>query len=326
MVESIPDILRSWLETPGRDLDGSGPILKSGAPPGNFGDLGALIDRSLKAARVGIWECTLPDETLRWTDTVFELFDIEPQSAISRDYIVSLYCPQSRLDLKAVRDKAIEDGTGFTLDARITTAKGNLRWIRITAIVDRIDGRPVRIFGMKQDITSEKLMFEQIRRMTEVDSLTGLASRARFEDLFRTIWTEKQALPHALLLIDLDGFKAVNDRLGHQAGDEFLRLTARRLIEAAPTAVMRARIGGDEFAIIQAFETQQDLIMLTRQIAEVLDDDVSLSLHGLTVSASIGAAAISPTSTPEEIFLRADRALYRAKACGKAAFNLDLQP
>ncbi|MBT9369505.1 GGDEF domain-containing protein [Rhizobium sp. CSW-27] len=326
MVETMPNILRSWLETHRQVLDGSRPILRNSAPPEDFGDLDTLIDRSFKAARVGIWECSLPDETLRWTDTVFELFEIEPQSKIRRDDIVALYAPESRLELKAVRDRAIETGEGFSLDARITTARGNLRWIRITAIVDRINGRSVRLFGMKQDITTEKVMFEQIRRMSEVDSLTGLTSRARFEELFREICEQPHQEPHALLLIDLDGFKAVNDRLGHQAGDAFLQLTARRLEDAAPQAVTRARLGGDEFAIIHPWQTREELTALTRQITRALNDRNSLVSHGLTVSASIGVAAIRPAATPEEIFLRADRALYSVKAGGKAAFNLDLRP
>ncbi|WP_244617909.1 GGDEF domain-containing protein [Rhizobium sp. RU35A] len=326
MVESMPNILRSWLETHRQVRDGSRPILRNSAPSEDFGELDMLIDRSFKAARVGIWECSLPDETLRWTDTVFELFEIEPQSKISRDYIVSLYAPESRLDLKAVRDRALESGEGFTLDARITTAKGNLRWIRITAIVDRINGRSVRLFGMKQDITAEKVMFEQIRRMTEIDSLTGLTSRAKFEELFRNVCQHPLPEPHALLLIDLDGFKAVNDRLGHQAGDAFLRLTADRLAEATPDALTRARLGGDEFAILHAWQTPEDLTALTRRLADLLDDQVSLARHGLAVSASIGVAAIRPDSTPEAIFLRADRALYSVKAGGKAAFALDLAP
>ncbi|MDO1582191.1 GGDEF domain-containing protein [Rhizobium oryzicola] len=321
----MPNILRSWLDTRRKASPDSKPILRNSAPGDDFGDLETVIDRSFKAARVGIWECTLPDETLRWTDTVFELFEIEPQSAIKRDDVVALYAPESRAELKLVRDKAIRDGEGFSLDARITTAKGNPRWIRITAIVDQIDGKSVRLFGMKQDITAEKLMFEQIRRMSEVDGLTGMASRMKFEELFRKIWEQPTDFPHALLLIDLDGFKAVNDKLGHQAGDEFLRLTARRLEEAAPDALTRARLGGDEFAIIHAWKTRDALTALTSQITRALDDQSSLIGHGIKVSASVGVATIDPASTPEQIFLRADRALYRVKADGKAAFNLDIQ-
>ena len=322
----MPNILRSWLETRRQAQVETAPVLSNDAPAGQFGDLQSLIDRSFKAARVGIWECTLPDETLRWTDTVFELFDLEPQSKISRDYIVSLYSEQSRAELKRVRDRALAEGDGFTLDACITTARGNLRWIRITAIVEQVDGRPVRLFGMKQDITAERMLFDQIRRMTEVDSLTGLASRSRFEAMFNALCADPGGVPHALLLIDLDGFKAVNDTLGHQAGDGFLKLTAERLCRAAPDAALCARIGGDEFALLHHWQDPADLAALGRRLADGLNDPHTLSGHGLCVSASVGGAVIVPGRSADETFLRADRALYGVKSGGKGTFGIDMEP
>ena len=106
-----------------------------------FNRLQELFEKTFKAARVGIWECSLPDETLTWTDTVFELFDLDPRSPLRRDDIVALYTPASRKDLGRIRSAAIDEGEGFTLDAEIVTAKGNRRWIRITALVERADGR-----------------------------------------------------------------------------------------------------------------------------------------------------------------------------------------
>lgn len=322
----MPNILRSWLETRRSPTDEPGTILAQARSAGHFSDLQDLVDKSFRAARVGIWECTLPDETLRWTDTVFELFDLEPQAKISRDEIVSLYTDDSRKQLKQVRDEALRNGGGFTLDAEIVTAKGNSRWIRITAIVEHVEGVPVRLFGMKQDITAEKAMFEQVRRLTEVDGLTGLASRSKFEQVFGTLCATRDGQPHALLLIDLDGFKAVNDTLGHQEGDDYLRLTARRLLEAAPQAHLVARLGGDEFAVIHPVPSPSALEELASRIASALDDRTVLAGSGIRVSASLGGALLSQDRTPKEIFSRADKALYRVKSEGKSTFNLDLTP
>ncbi len=104
---------------------------------------------------------------------------------------------------------------------------------------------------MKLDITAEKMMFDQIRYLAEFDILTGLPNRAQFQ-------TALQRLPlrcisgstAALLLIDLDGFKGINDTFGHQAGDECLKETAERLLAACKGADLVARIGGDEFAVL----------------------------------------------------------------------------
>lgn len=320
----MPNILRSWLETRRPVQRDNGPILAASASSEPFSDLQDIVDRSFRAARVGIWECTLPDETLRWTDTVFELFDLEPQATIRRDDIVALYAEHSRRELKRVRDQALQDGGGFTLDAEIHTARGNSRWIRITALVEQVDGVAVRLFGMKQDITTEKKMFDEVRRLTEIDSLTGLASRSRFEALFEEICAGHPGGTHALLLIDLDGFKAVNDRLGHQQGDAFLKLTAERITAAAPEALICARLGGDEFAVIHPARGPAALHAIAGDIAVALDDRHSLAAHGIAVTASLGGALIAGPSTPAEIFSRADKALYRVKSRGKAAFQIDL--
>lgn len=320
----MPNILRSWLETRRPLSNDQGPILAQSGSGEHFSDLQNLVDQSFRAARVGIWECTLPDETLRWTDTVFELFDLEPQAKISRETIVSLYTEESRKQLKQVRDEALRNGGGFTLDAEIRTARGNERWIRITAIVEHVDGRAVRLFGMKQDITAEKAMIEQVRQLTEVDGLTGLASRSRFERLFEDLCGTPADATHALLLIDLDGFKAVNDTLGHQEGDDYLRLTAARLREAAPDAHLIARLGGDEFAIIHAFSSYEMLEDIAARLTGTLDDRHTLASSGIAVSASLGGARIAPDRTSKEIFSRADKALYRGKSEGKRTFNLDL--
>lgn len=279
-----------------------------------FHHLQNLFDKSFKAARVGIWECTLPDETLTWTDTVYELFELEPRSPVAREVAVALYLPESRRKLAEVRSAAIRDGDGFTLDAQIMTGKGNLRWIRITAIVERVDGQPVRIFGMKQDITAEKTLFEQIRRSAETDPVTGLASRTKFEAAFDEAVMASASQQKALLLIDLDRFKAVNDRLGHQAGDDCLRDAGRRISEVTPGAAVMARLGGDEFAIIADCESAESLAEMARRVADKLEWWVGSFPDKLKVSASVGTAMILPGIPAKDIFAEADRALYAVKA------------
>jgi diguanylate cyclase (GGDEF)-like protein len=286
-----------------------------------FNRLQELFEKTFSAARVGIWECSLPDETLTWTDTVFELFDLDPQSPLRRDDIVALYTPASRKDLGRMRNAAIQEGEGFTLDAEIVTAKGNRRWIRITALVERANGCPKRIFGMKQDITTEKAMFDQIRRLTEIDPMTGLASRAKFESVFEAVCADPAGAVHGLLLIDLDGFKAVNDALGHQAGDQCLTTAARRLAAAVPEAVLVARLGGDEFAVIQPCQSAQQLEETGRRIVDALEFGWGSVPNQLGISASVGGVVIANGAAPKDIFALADDALYRVKAEGKCGFR-----
>lgn len=283
----------------------------------DFNRLQDLFEKSFKAAGVGIWECSLPDETLTWTDTVFELFELDPNVPLRREDIVALYTPHSKQKLSELRSAAIRDGEGFSLDAEIVTAKGNTRWIRISAVVERVNGTPSRIFGMKQDVTAEKQMFDHFRRLAEVDAMTGLASRARFETVFSAVCASRESPASGFLLIDLDGFKALNDTLGHQSGDACLVHAAGKLAAALPEAHLIARLGGDEFGVIHACASASELQTLGNRIVQALESWWGTYPDKLKVSASVGGALIRPDANPKDVFAAADRALYAAKAQGK---------
>jgi len=323
----MSNTLRSLREpsNDGRDSN-AGKILPAGANSSvQFHRLQALFDRSFKAARVGIWECTLPDQSLTWTDTVYDIFELEPGSPLLRQDTVDMYTPESQKKLSEIRCATIKDGDGFTLDAQIITAKGNLRWIRITAIVERENGNPVRIFGMKQDITAEKNTFEHIRQLAETDAVTGLASRMKFESVLDEAVGGGLARPQALLLVDLDGFKAVDDMLGHQAGDECLKDAGRRILQAVPEATLIARLGGDEFAVIHACDNADSLEGIGRRVVANMECWVGAYPQKLKVSASGGATMIVPGVPAKDIFARADRALYAVKAKGKNGLEVSVE-
>ena len=281
-----------------------------------------LFDRSFKAARIGVWECSLPDQTLSWTDTVYEFFDLVPQTPLARDEIVKLYTPETRKLLNEVREKAIRTGEGFTLDAQIITAKGNCRWIKITACVEFANGTAARIFGVKQDVTAEKTMVEQLRRVAERDTLTELTSRTRFETFFSEICGADSQRTRALLLADLDGFKAVNDALGHQAGDDCLKVAGRRLSQAVPDADMIARIGGDEFAIIHPCSSAEDLAKIATRVVNGMNWMISTPTKNIQIATSVGAAIIVPGQSPKNIFAKADHVLYEVKSAGRNGFRI----
>ncbi len=273
-----------------------------------------IFSRASEAARIGVWECTLPDEALTWTDVVYDLFDLPRGSTINRPMMLACYTDASREALTLVRDRAIAERGGFTLDAEIVTFKGRRRWIRLTASVESEDGVPVRIFGMKQDITEERLLLERTRYLAEFDVMTGLANRSQFQS--------RLADAGALILVDLDGFKQVNDTYGHAVGDDCLREAARRLRAACRDAALVARIGGDEFAVLldgapsdPALDTQAAAIIaaLTRDF----DDDG----RAIALGASAGIARADGCDA-DDLFARADAALYAAKAAGRGTFRM----
>ena len=114
-----------------------------------------MYDRVSTLAKIGVWECDLATGQLTWTDLVYDMFGIRRGTPIDRETTLRLYEPNSRRDMERLRSEAINSGTGFALDIQIKPAVSEVRWVRLTAEVEQEAGRSVRIFGTKQDITSE---------------------------------------------------------------------------------------------------------------------------------------------------------------------------
>ncbi|HEY0313521.1 MAG TPA: ATP-binding protein [Allosphingosinicella sp.] len=124
-----------------------------------------MYDRASALARIGVWECDLATEELTWTDGVYDLFELPRGCALDRSEIVTFYDEDSRRQMERKRAAAIASGGSFSLDVKIRTAKGNARWIRLTADVETENGRSVRIFGTKQDITEAKAAQEKVQAL-----------------------------------------------------------------------------------------------------------------------------------------------------------------
>jgi diguanylate cyclase (GGDEF)-like protein/PAS domain S-box-containing protein len=277
-----------------------------------------LLDRAMALAKIGAWSCNLADNRLSWSTGVYDLFGLSVRTALDRRQTVEMYTEESREALERLRTQTIAKRGTFTLDAQIARATGDKRWMRITGeVTDDKHGTP-HLHGLKQDITEEKSRSEELRRLAENDTLTGLASRAVYEDRFlnRHRLTSSVMRLGALILFDLDGFKSINDRLGHAAGDACLRVFAERLSANFPKALLIARIGGDEFAVIVGDEEPKLLIeahvarFLTRLRAPILWRE-----HMFTIAATSGLAIPSDPHSydAEELFVSADLALYDAK-------------
>ncbi|MBZ9706364.1 diguanylate cyclase [Mesorhizobium sp. ESP7-2] len=279
-----------------------------------------IFDRASAAARIGVWECSLPDERLTWTDVVYDLFDLPRGSVLDRGEIIKCYPAESRKALDSLRGRAIAERSGFTLDAEITTVAGHCRWIRITATVECEADMPVRIFGMKQDITEEKILSDRMRYLAEFDAMTGLANRARFQA--RLGHAEEGRPVGALLLIDLDGFKAVNDTFGHVVGDECLKAAAERLTGGCGGAELVARVGGDEFAVLLGPHLDRAAVSgMARHLIEAMAKPLPVRGQSLRLGASVGIA-FAEAGQPCDLFMQADTALYAAKAAGRNTFRI----
>lgn len=309
----------------------------SPAPSGGRFDKTALIEHALALAGIGAWSCDLADSSLLWTAGTYDLFGLPAGTRIDRREIIAMYAEESRETLERLRAKAIADAgtdTGadarqarFSLDAQIVRTDGVRRWIRLTGDVVVDGGRARRLYGVKQDITDEKLRWEAMRRLAEHDALTGLASRAVFQSRFLDAPAGGAGIAPlgALILFDVDGFKQVNDRFGHAAGDACLRAVAERLAAGFPDAPMIARIGGDEFAVLVRAETLGAALEVRLAAAlDALRMPIAWAGEILRVAASAGVAAARDAYAydAEAMFAVADAALYAAKTAGRNTFRV----
>ena len=163
----------------------------------------------------------------------------------------------------------------------------------------------------------------QLEQIAYVDPLTGLGNRRLFEDEMRARMTSGAGCL-TLLLIDLDGFKKINDTLGHDAGDALLKVTAQRLVAAVRDTDHVARLGGDEFAVVLAQTCEfLSVEIVCRRILKSITEPVPFRDTTMRVSASIGSARCPSQGTAtDSLYKSADLALYEAKASGRNTWRL----
>jgi diguanylate cyclase (GGDEF)-like protein len=175
------------------------------------------------------------------------------------------------------------------------------------------------------DISERKRTADKIAHMAHHDALTGLANRVLLRTHIEIALgrQRRHGEGFALLLIDLDRFKPVNDTFGHAAGDELLRCVAQRLRECVREVDVVARLGGDEFAILQVATANRECVeVLARRVVDVISAPYQLDGHPASVGASIGIARSADSPEIEQLFQNADLALYRVKAEGRNNFRL----
>ncbi|WP_332685863.1 sensor domain-containing diguanylate cyclase, partial [Devosia sp.] len=276
-----------------------------------------LFERASATAKIGVWQCDLADNSLLWTNGVYDLFEIERGTQVTRELSLSCYTEASRRQMEAARAHAIATCTDFALTVEIITVRGKRRWMRLTGAVESRNGVATRIFGMKQDVTEEKLMADRTRYLAEFDVMTGLANRSQFQAHLAGFDAQGGNGSGALLLVDLDGFKQVNDTYGHALGDECLKEAALRLTASCANAQLVARIGGDEFAVLLGPATPADAAeALAEGIVATIGQPFVRGGHTFKLGASVGVAHYRGGFS-QDLFRQADTALYAAKDAGR---------
>jgi diguanylate cyclase (GGDEF)-like protein/PAS domain S-box-containing protein len=217
-------------------------------------------------------------------------------------------------DLALVDDVLAGRRATYQMHKRYIHADGRVIWALLSvSLATDEEGRPLHFISQIQDVTERRELEEQLRHQAEHDPLTGLPNRRRFEhELERQI---ERCARHgeraALAVIDLDRFKDVNDVHGHATGDKLLAAVGTALHERLRATDVAARIGGDEFAVLLIGVDEQGAATAAAGIAHAIGEHARAA--GLPASASVGIAEMEPGVSADELFVRADRAMYGAK-------------
>jgi diguanylate cyclase (GGDEF)-like protein/PAS domain S-box-containing protein len=274
----------------------------------------ALFDRVQALAHIGGWEWDCTTDSLYLTDESARIL-AQATAPATMPEMVDCLAAGERPRLRAALDQAIREGRSFGLDLQGARADGRVFWVRV--IGGGVPGEPAtsRLTGTLQDITELKRGEETLRVQARSDPLTGLMNRDAILGEIAARMSDPAQSRVAVLYIDLDRFKVVNDVLGHNAGDELLMNAARRILRAVGTEGLIARFGGDEFLVV--CNTEDDEGRPERVADAILDafgDSFRFEKEEFAITASIGIArAPGDGDRPQVLIHNADAAMYDSK-------------
>lgn len=274
-----------------------------------------------RMADMGSYRYDIEKKSTAWSDGVFAIHERPVSVGVPSTGLINHFPEPDRTAFVDAVMRTLDTGEPFEMDADFVTAKGNARRVRCSCEIELSKGKPVALIGLIQDITERHGLEQRLRHQARTDDLTQLANRAEFHRVLDARLREARAANDdvAVLLIDLDGFKGVNDVLGHAAGDAVLRHVADRLRASCDDGCLPARLGGDEFAVVMSADL--DRAGVDRKVRRLLHDlEIVAGEHGhiARVTGTIGIAWSSAAAQDRDVLLRqADAALYAAKRTRK---------
>ena len=282
---------------------------------------------AMEAAQMGMWYWEVDTDRFLHSEGLSVLFGGRADDPLT-DYRVfrDRLHPEDRELLEATLRHAIRKGADFQADGRVVWPDGSIHWLANRGQVHRgPDGHAQRVIGVAMEITDRKIAEQRIAHMAHHDALTGLPNRVLLRDRIQQAIAQahRNGKELAVLFLDLDRFKTINDSLGHQLGDRLLQSVASRLLVCVREGDTVARVGGDEFVIvIPGISSSADASHVASKILEVLASPFHLSGNDLHVGASLGISLYPADGGDAETLMRnADTAMYHAKDSGRGNFQ-----
>jgi diguanylate cyclase (GGDEF)-like protein/PAS domain S-box-containing protein len=290
------------------------------------------LSLATEVAKVGVWEWDLATGALTWDATMFAIYGF-PQMAMSYEKWSAAVHPQDLPQVEATLQRAVNKRSEETAEFRIVRADGAVRYVSAAekAVVDQ-SGTVSRVIGVNVDVTERKRAEKDIlshqaamTHLAERDFLTGLPNQMVLRNrIDQAAEMASRCLKTvAILFLDLDGFKHINDSLGHLMGDRLLQSVARRLEESVRTSDTVSRFGGDEFVVLLPdLQHPEGTAAAAARILNAVAAMHSVGPHELQVSACIGISIYPDDGLDGDTLIKnADAAMYQAKGKGGSNYQ-----
>ncbi|MDD2684699.1 MAG: diguanylate cyclase [Gallionella sp.] len=288
-------------------------------------------ERLVEAQRIshlGNWALDHISGELFWSEQIFRLFEIDSHDfRPTYEGFLNNVHPEDRESVNSTYTHSLKTQKPYEIIHRLLMQDGRIKWVseRCQTAFDA-QGAPIRSVGTVQDITEQQTAQQRIEHMAHYDTLTGLPNRALFYDRLRQalVLAKRHEVGLALLYMDLDGFKKVNDTQGHHAGDLVLKIAAERMFACVRESDTVSRLGGDEFTIIlNDAHNQEDVAAIAQKILNAISAPFDIDGNNVHIGISIGIAHYSENAGNEdELVSQADHAMYMAKMAGKNTYHI----
>jgi diguanylate cyclase (GGDEF)-like protein/PAS domain S-box-containing protein len=284
---------------------------------------------ALEGAGDGVWDWNVQDDTVVFSQRYKEMVGYtDEEIAANEDAWRQRIHPDDRVQVdEDIHAYLLGRSKSYYNEHRVICHDGSVKWVlaRGMIITRTPDGKPLRMIGTHADITERKAMEERMRHMAHYDPLTDLPNRALITDRLQqaVIKARRDETHMAVMFLDLDKFKPINDTLGHDVGDLVLKQVAQRLLASVRASDTVARIGGDEFVVLlPTIEQERDAIVVAEKILHVLNQPFAIAGNNLSISGSVGIASYPEHGDDEKLLLiNADIAMYHAKKDGRNAYR-----
>jgi diguanylate cyclase (GGDEF)-like protein/PAS domain S-box-containing protein len=276
---------------------------------------------------IGSWVSGLgEDKTLWWSPQTYRIFGIAENTPIDNDTFFNAVHPDDRAAVRRAVERAIATKSAYSIDHRLILLDGRERWVYERGeVVTDTAGDSSRLIGVVQDITDRKRYEERIEYLANYDALTDLPNRNLIRDRLEQaiVHCKRSGRSLALLFLDLDGFKLVNDSYGHAFGDTLLKQVAERLRTQLRDGDTVARHGGDEFIILlNDIARVEHTAVVAEKLLTALVRPFEIDAREIHVSGSMGASVCPADGEDLDTLLKnADAAMYRAKDEGGNALR-----